>query len=146
MELYPLNFKEAKEYIGKHHRHHLPPHGWKFGVAAKVNGEIVGVVTVGRPIARHFDNGLTAEVTRLCTDGTKNACSMLYGAARRAAFAMGYRRIITYVLESESGLSLKASGWKFVGLAGGSPWNHKGRERADAHPQCKKKLWESLAA
>ena len=62
---------------------------------------------------------MTLEVTRLCTDGTKNACSFLYGKAARAAFALGYRRIGTYTLPDEGGASLRAAGWKLIGERGG---------------------------
>lgn len=98
---------------------------------------------MGRPVARHQDDGWTLEVTRCCTDGTKNAASMLYGAARRAAFNLGYKRIITYTLQTEPGTSLRAAGWNELGVAGGGTWNRRGRPRVDTHPTGKKKLWES---
>src|SRR5687768_15134628 len=104
LELQPIAFDEACEFIRLHHRHHLPPVGHKFSIAVNDGAKVVGVVTVGRPVARHFDNGWTLEVTRLCTDGTPNAASMLYGAAWRAAKAMGYRRLITYTLQEEPGI------------------------------------------
>lgn len=103
---------------------------------------ICGVAIVGRPIARRLDDGHTLEVTRCCTDGTKNACSMLYAAAARAAKAMGYDRIITYTLESEDGASLRASGWQFMRMAGGGSWSVPSRRRVDKAPLCQKKLWE----
>ena len=143
MEAVPLTFAQAKEYIAKYHRHHRPPVGWKFGIAAMVGGEIVGVAVVSRPVARMSDDGRTAEVTRLCTNGMKNACSFLYAAVRRAAIAMGYRRIITYILESEPGTSLKAAGWKFVRLAGGGSWSRPSRKREDKAPLERKQLWEA---
>lgn len=111
LQITPITFKQAKEFILKHHRHNKPPTGWKFGVGLKMNGNLIGVATAGRPIARCFDNGLTLEVNRTCTDGTKNANSMLYGAVWRAAKAMGYKRCITYTQADESGVSLKAAGW-----------------------------------
>ena len=117
LQLQPISYGEACEFIKLHHRHHLPPQGWKFGIAVNSNDIIVGVITVGRPVARHYDDGWTLEVTRCAIDGTKNAPSMLYGAARRAAFAMGYKRLITYTLQSEPGTSLFASGWKCIGSA-----------------------------
>lgn len=104
--------------------------------------EIVGVAIVGRPVSRHLDDGWTLEVNRLCTDGTHNACSMLYAAAWRAARAMGYRRIVTYILDSESGTSLKASGWKCVGQAGGLRWTGKRRPEVDLYPAQMKIRWE----
>jgi hypothetical protein len=81
MELQPISFKEAKEFIKRHHRHHSPPQGMKFCIAVNDGNKVVGVATVGRPIARMLDDGWTAEVTRCCTDGTRNACSMLYSAS-----------------------------------------------------------------
>jgi hypothetical protein len=140
----PLTFKEAREYISAHHRHHKPPTGWKFGIGAMKAGELVGIVVVSRPVARMLDDGKTCEVTRLCTNGTRNACSFLYNAARRCAKEMGYRRIITYILESESGHSLKASGWHFVRAAGGGSWSRPSRGRDDKAPLERKQLWEAI--
>jgi hypothetical protein len=144
LELQPITFQEACEFIDMHHRHHLPPVGWKFGIACNDGEKVVGVVTVGRPVARHFDNGWTLEVTRCCTDGTPNAASMLYGAAWRAAKALGYKRLITYTLASESGTSVKAAGWRVVGEAGGGSWNCPSRPRVDKHPTERKMLWEAV--
>ena len=139
----PITYREACAFITYNHRHHKPPQGWKFGISAKINGEIRGVVVVGRPVSRMLDDGETCEVTRLCTDGSKNMCSFLYSAARRAAFAMGYKRIITYILESEPGTSLKAAGWKFVSFAGGGTWSRPSRKRDDNAPLERKQLWEA---
>lgn len=144
LSLQPITLKEAGEFVRQIHRHHRPPQGGKFAIGAN-NGEIVvGVVIVGRPVARLLDDGYTAEVTRCCTDGTPNAASMLYSAAWRAARAMGYRRLITYTLEVEPGTSLKAAGWKLIGQAGGGTWNRKSRPRVDMHPIGQKMLWEVL--
>ena len=143
LELQPITYQEACDFIDRHHRHHLPPQGWKFGIAVNNGIKIVGVITIGRPVARHLDNGWTLEVTRSCTDGTKNANSILYGAARRATFALGYKRLITYTLKSESGTSLKAAGWKCIGEAGGGTWNRNERPRVDKHPVGQKLLWEA---
>lgn len=107
----PITLREASDFISKHHRHNKPPRGWKFGVAVRDNLKIVGVATAGRPIARHFDDGITLEINRTCTDGTANANSMLYGAVWRAAKAMGYKRCITYTQLDETGASLRAAGW-----------------------------------
>ena len=99
---------------------------------------------VGRPVARMLNDGATLEVNRLCTDGTPNACSMLYGAAWRAAKALGYRRLITYTLPEEGGASLRASGWRLVGLRGGGSWGRESRPRTDvAGLTGKKTLWEA---
>lgn len=142
LQLQPISYSEACEFISVHHRHHLPPQGWKFGIAVNSDGVIVGVITVGRPVARHYDDGWTLEVTRCATDGTKNAPSMLYGAARRAAFAMGYKRLITYTLQSEPGTSLFASGWKCIGAAGGGSWDKPSRPRVQKASTEQKTLWE----
>ena len=87
-----------------------------------------------RPVSRYLDDGWTLEVNRLCTDGTRNACSMLYAAAWRAARAMGYHKLITYILDSENGASLRAAGWKCVGQAGGLRWTGKRRPEVDLCP------------
>ena len=143
MKAIPLTFKQAKEFIAKHHRHHKPPAGWKFGIGCVIDGELVGVAVASRPVARMLDDGLTVEVTRLCTNGARNACSFLYSAIRRAARAMGYLRVITYILESECGSSLKAAGWKFVRMAGGGSWSRPSRGRDDKAPLERKQLWEA---
>jgi hypothetical protein len=147
LKLRPINFKEAKAFIDSHHRHHRSPSGWKFGIGLEDDdGKLVGVATADRPIARHQDDGKTLEVTRLCTLGTPNACSMLYSACARAAKALGYERIITYILESESGTSLKASGWVLTGKTKGSPWSNNTRKRKDDHPLCDKWRFEKELA
>lgn len=143
LELLTISLAEANAYVSEHHRHHKPVVGHKFSLCAIISGKIVGVCIVGRPVARARDDGLTLEVTRLCTDGTKNACSFLYGAAARACFALGYQRIGTYVLASEGGTSLRASGWKLLGQRGGGTWNRTGRPRVDAHPIEPKLLFET---
>ena len=107
----PITLREASAFIAQHHRHNKPPRGWKFGVGLRAGDALVGVATAGRPVARHLDDGLTLEVNRTCTDGARNANSMLYGAVWRAAKAMGYRRCITYTQADETGASLRAAGW-----------------------------------
>ncbi len=111
LRVVPITLRAACEFIVKHHRHNKPPRGWKLGVGLKAGDELVGVATAGRPVARHDDDGLTLEVNRTCTDGTRNANSALYGAVWRAAKAMGYVRAITYIQGDETGASLKAAGW-----------------------------------
>jgi hypothetical protein len=146
LSLKPITLRAASAYISEKHRHHIPPRGWKFGVGLESDGALCGVVTVGRPVNREFDkDGFTAEVNRLCTDGTKNACSKLYAAARKAAFAMGYRRIITYILENEPGTSLKAAGFQFVKMTAGGSWSCETRPRDQKAPTCPKQLWEAVA-
>ena len=142
METVPINFDEAVAFVRQHHRHHQPPIGCKFSIGAAVDGEIVGVVMVGRPVARALQDGWTAEVTRLCTDGTPNACSFLYAAAWRAVRAMGYKRIGTYILASEDGTSLRAAGWRIVGRTKGRSWSTPSRPRVDKHPTQDKLRWE----
>ena len=134
LEIMPIRFKEACFFIAQYHRHHKPPIGHLFSVSVSKNNTIVGVAVVGRPVSRLLDNGLTAEVTRLCTDGTKNACSILYASCWRAVKAMGYKKLITYILASESGCSLTASGYKCLGLCGGGSWSRKSRPRIDTNP------------
>ena len=142
MELTPITLAEANMFVSTYHRHHMPTQGHKYSIAIS-DGEVRGVIIVGRPVSRYLDNGWTLEVTRCCTDGVKNGCSMLYGAAWRAAKALGYKRLITYILSEESGTSLKASGWRLVGEAGGGSWNRKSRPRVDTHPTQRKLLFEA---
>lgn len=111
MTLRPITFRQACAFVAALHRHNKPPRGHKFSIAVERDGVLVGVVMVGRPVARSFDDGLTAEINRTCTDGSKNANSMLYGAARRACKAMGYRRVVTYTQADETGASLRAAGF-----------------------------------
>ena len=122
LRLKPVSLREANEYVKQQHRHHKPVVGHKFSIGCEADGELAGVVIAGRPVSRYLDDGRTLEVTRLCTNGTRNACSMLYAAAARAAAAMGYDRIITYTLDTENGASLRASGWTCQGQAGGLRW------------------------
>lgn len=136
LSLCPISFDEACEFVRRFHRHHKPPVGHKFSIGvAEWSPEVpcsrvVGVAMVGRPVARYLDDGLTLEVNRTCTDGTENANSMLYAAAWRAAKALGYRKLITYTLASESGSSLRASGWRVVAERKPRPgWNMPGRPR-----------------
>lgn len=145
LEIVPLNLNEANAYVLKWHRHHRPTVGHKFslGVADKT-GTVRGVAIIGRPVARYLDNGWTLEVNRCCTDGVRNGCSMLYGAAWRAAKALGYKRLITYTLLTEGGASLRGAGWKCLGERGGGNWNKKSRPRVDTAKelQGQKSLWE----
>ena len=134
LELVPITLKEANAFVERYHRHHRPVAGHKFSIAASDGEKIVGVAIVGRPVSRYLDDGWTLEVNRLCTDGTKNACSFLYSAAWRVARNMGYKKLITYILESEQGTSLRAAGWKCVGQAGGKRWTGKRRPEVDLYP------------
>lgn len=141
-----VSLERANAFVRVHHRHHKPVIGHKFSLGAVLNGDLVGVAVIGRPVSRMRDDGDTLEVTRLCTDGTKNACSFLYGAAARAAFALGYLRIGTYILASEPGTSLTACGWRQIGETKGGSWSRDSRVRTDKHPTEPKMLFELRAA
>ena len=121
-EIVPLTLAEARRYVGAHHRHNEPPIGHRFSIGLRRDDELVGVVIAGHPIARNADDGRTIELVRLTTEGDRNACSRLYGAACRAASAMGYRRAITYTLADEPGTSLRASGFVEDGDTSGGGW------------------------
>lgn len=146
LELVPISLAEANAFVELHHRHHAPVPGAKFCVGVSNGEKIVGVAIVGRPVARRLDNGWTLEVNRTCTDGTANANSMLYGAVTRAAWALGYRRLITYTLLEESGVSLRAAGWKVTAeRAGGLSWNCPSRPRVNTLPRQYKMRWEAVS-
>ena len=146
MHIAPVTLKDANEFVFTYHRHHKPCTGQKFSISVRDDyGMIHGVAICGRPVSRYLDDGYTLEINRLCTDGTRNACSMLYGACARAAKAMGYTRVITYILESENGASLKASNFRYDGIAGGTIWTGKrsGRDNGVPH-QMKKRFVKEL--
>lgn len=145
LESVPITLEEANEYISRHHRHHGAVVGHKFSIGASDGEKIVGVAVVGRPVSRHRDDGLTLEVTRLCTDGTRNACSFLYGACARAAFALGYKRIGTYISKTEPGITLTAAGWRLIGETPGKSWSVKSRPRVDKIELGPRLLFEKLA-
>lgn len=137
MQIAPITLRAAQEFIEQHHRHNKPPRGHKFSIGLKGDaGELIGVATAGRPVARHFDDGLTLEVNRTCTTGERNANSALYGAVWRAAKAMGYVRCITYTQGDESGASLRAAGFvKVKNLPARASWAEssvKLKEKRDA--------------
>jgi hypothetical protein len=142
LSLQPITLKEANVFIRKHHRHHNPPCGYKFAIAVNNGVEVVGVATVGRPVARHYDDGYTAEVTRLCTTSTPHVASKLYAACWRAARAMGYRRLITYTLLTEPGTSTIAAGFKIVHQVQGRSWDRSSRPRVDSCTIEDRLLWE----
>lgn len=149
-ELRPITIKEAAAFIKKHHRHHPPIKAWKIGVSVgiwQVNIDDThefkkkGVIVLSRPVGRYLDDKKTIEVTRCCTDGGKNLCSMLYGAAKRISKNLGYKRMITYTLKTENGSSLKASGFVKAYDTKGATWNRKNRPRQDNHPSEPKTLY-----
>ena len=129
MNLRPVTQAEAKAFVAQHHRHNDPPLGSICQIGLESEGVLVGVAILGRPVARMLQDGYTAEVLRTCTTGERNANSMLYGAATRVATGLGYRRMVTYTLESESGSSLKAAGWVSHGVTSpaGSSWVRESR-------------------
>lgn len=144
MNLCPMSITDARAFVAQHHRHHRPLKvGCLFAIGAEDDGQIVAVAIVGRTTARMLEDGYTAEVTRLCSTGERNACSLLYAACWRACRAMGYRRLVTYTLPEEGGASLRAAGWRCIGEAGGGTWNRKGRPRVDKHPTQTKLRWEA---
>lgn len=143
MEIRPITLREASEYINENHRHHNATVGCKFAIGCFVGDKMVGCAVCGRPVSRYLDNGLTLEINRVCTDGTRNACSMLYGACCRIAKAMGYCKVITYTLCSEPGASLRASNFADAGIAGGTHWTGK-RDRGQQIPCEMKRRWEKV--
>ena len=141
MKAVPLERPAACDFVNKLHRHHQAVGHDKFRIGAEENGQLVGVIQVGRPVSRVLDDGKTLEVVRLCTDGTNNACSFLYSRAARVAKELGYEKIITYILDSESGDSLKATGWHKEADIRGKSWSCPSRPRTTTAPTCNKQRW-----
>jgi len=133
MMLVPISISGAKQYVARWHRHSEVPRSALFALACYVPDAIepCGVALVGRPKARALQDGFTCEVVRVATDGRRNACSFLYGAAKRAAQALGYKRVITYTLARESGASLRAIGAAPVATVRGRSWDSRSRRRTD---------------
>ncbi|MGI5828480.1 MAG: XF1762 family protein [Patescibacteria group bacterium] len=131
MKSVPLTLREANEYVRQFHRHNAPVRGCRFAIGAELAGKLVGVAIAGRPVARLLDNGKTLEILRVCTDGTRNANSFLYGKVRQIAQIMGYEKVITYTLQTESGSSLKAVGAKIDALTSPVTWNRPNRKRIE---------------
>lgn len=144
MEIRPVTLKQASEFVNKYHRHHKATVGHKFSIGVYDNENLIGVAVCGRPVSRILDDGTTCEINRVCTDGTYNACSMLYGACCRVAKEMGYKRIITYILESENGASLKASNFICDGKAGGTHWTSKRNRNQDIPAELKTRWYRIL--
>lgn len=134
LEIVPCELSEANEFVAQFHRHHKPVRGHKFSLAVSDGDKVRGVAIVGRPVARMLQDGETLEVTRVATDGAINACSALYAACWRAARAMGYRRLVTYILAEELGTSVRAAGWKEIASTRGGTWQRRNRPRVDRHP------------
>lgn len=135
-----VELDEANKFISTHHRHHKPVVGHRFSIGVEHNGMLVGCVIVGRPVARQSNQKHIAEVTRLVTDGTRNACSFLYAQAARAAKELGFKSIQTFILPTESGISLKASGWTCTGETKTGSWHTRNNRRSD-QPECRKIKW-----
>lgn len=142
LEIAPLTLKQANELVATLHRHHKPAVGHRFSIGVRSDGVWHGAAIVGRPVGRKNPQYAWAEVTRLVTDGTKNACSILYAACARICREMGFERVQTFILESEGGVSLKAAGWSFDTFSEGGDWNvpTRGGRRTD-QPQCRKARW-----
>ena len=144
-----IPFSTACDFIQHHHSHCPPPRGWRWGHAVFNGEELVGVATVGRPVARMIDSTTTVEVNRLCVSASFdrlawNACSMLYGAAARRAQREGFRKIITYTLETEPAVALRAVGWSQEALTRGGSWSRRQRARSSKSPICKKIRWGKI--
>ena len=142
MQVVHVELAEANAFVSRLHRHHKPVRGHRFSIGLMRNGTLCGVAIVGRPVARNTDMHYTLEVTRLCTDGSANACSALYAAAARAGKELGYGSIQTFILASEPGTSLRAAGWTFIRNTRGGEWNRpsRGGRRTD-QPSEPKQLW-----
>ncbi|MFF0740612.1 XF1762 family protein [Streptomyces sp. NPDC004111] len=146
LHLVPVRSRQAKEFVRAWHRHHPPPAGMIFAVgAADATGTLRAVAVVGRPVARHLDDGATLEVTRTASDGARHANSLLYGACWRAAKALGYRRLLTYTQEGESGASLRGAGWQLIARRPPRPgWHTPSRPRTDrGTDRIARFLWEA---
>lgn len=140
----PMELDEANAYVCENHRHHKPVYRDKFRFGCEADGKLCGVVQVGRPVSGNLDDGKTLEVVRCCTDGTPNACSFLYAKAARIAREMGYEKIITYILEDESGASLIASGWEKEADTRGGSWDRPSRPRTTEAPEVPKQRWSKV--
>ena len=140
-----VTWRESRAFVGKEHRHHAPSQGHMWSTGVFDNGRLCGVAVIGRPVSRKLQEDGDIEVVRLATDGTANACSALYGAAARQAVAHGYKRwqLLTYILESEPGTSLRAAGWVLDGVTSGGGWDRPGRFRRDKAPTCPKQRWRA---
>lgn len=142
----PIELRDANAFVDALHRHHDPVYRDKCRIGAVQDGRLVGVVQLGRPVSRILDDGQTIEVVRLCTDGTYNACSFLYARAARLAREMGYHKIITYIMATEDGASLRAAGWHKEADTRGGSWDCPSRPRATTAPTAPKQRWAKILA
>ncbi len=148
LRLVPVSLSQANEHVAAWHRHNSPVPGAKFSIGcADEQDTLRAVAIIGRPVARHFDDGLTLEVVRVASDGARNACSMLYAAAARATFALGFRRLVTYTQADESGASLRAAGWRVIAeRPARKSWDTPSRPReAGRYVSVARQLWERVA-
>lgn len=147
LRLVPVSFADACAFVAAHHRHHTPPTGHKFSIGVALDDVLVGVAMVGRPVARFLDDGLTLEVNRTATDGTRNANSKLYAAAWQAAKALGYQRLVTYTQAGESGATMRAAGWRVVAeRRARRGWSTPSRPRKDRGVDgVQRILWEAAS-
>lgn len=144
MKIVPLTLREANDVVARLHRHHKPARGHRFSLGCMDGNQLVGAVIVGRPVARLVEWRTVAEVVRLVTNGTPNACSFLYGAAARVTKEMGFDKIQTYILENEPGTSLRASGWAYEETTSGGQWKHTAGPRRTDQPTCPKQRWAKV--
>jgi hypothetical protein len=141
--VYPLSLRDARQLVTELHRHHAAPQGGKFAIGLKADGDPVGCIIVGRPVARGADDGYTAEAVRVAViEGIPNACSMLYRAGWRAAKAMGYLSMITYTRTDEPGISLRAAGFQLVKSVAARSWDTPSRPRTDKDERVDRFLWQ----
>lgn len=144
LRLQPTGLRAANAWIDEVHRHHEPVTGHKFSVAVvDFADRLHGVGVAGRPVAKELQKQGYIEIVRIASDGTPNVCSMLYGALRRAAVALGYppHKVVTYILDSEPGTSLRAAGFVFDGMTAGGSWDTPTRRRTDKAPTVPKQRW-----
>ena len=125
----PISLKLANEFVLANHRHNKPVTGHKFSIGLFDDDKLIGVAICGRPVARMADDGLTLEILRVCTDGTRNANSMLYSRVKKIAQVMGYKKVLTYTLTEESGSSLRAVGAQKDGIVKPREWSREKRKR-----------------
>lgn len=141
LQLCHVELKDANEFILNHHRHHKRIQGHRFSIGALLDNKLVGVAVIGRPIAGGKHQRDWVEVTRCCSDGTKNVCSFLYAASARAASCLGYFRIQTYIMKEELGITLKAAGWKFDRMSAPVMWFTRPNREVEPHLMDRKQLW-----
>jgi len=138
----PMTLRAARQYVAERHRHAPKIQGGLFAVGCASGAGLVGCAIVGMPVSRHLQDGQTVEIRRCCTDGTRNACSFLYRVCVRVAHALGYRRVLTYTLESESGASLRGAGFVVTRRTKAEHWSRNGRPR-EQQPIQHKLRWEA---